>query len=246
LSTPKSTTNKKLNRTNSKDREKSLNKKESDRNNLSLKYTVKTIKEEESRFKEDKILSTQEEYKFTEEIEEIRKAQTVKKRLYNTEGKKILKANTIKSEKIVRQIPSFKERPRSEYKKEEINKNTIKHIERPKSSFKKYDTDNKLNEASLSTEASIFRGRIEDYAIGKEIGKGAYAIVKQANHKPTNRKMAVKIYEKSKLLDPQRKSSVKREIQILKKLDHVNIVKLNEVIDTAKQVRIYIIFRYCL
>ena len=107
---------------------------------------------------------------------------------------------------------------------------------RPNSSYKKSDLEIKLNEASLSTEASVFRGRIEDYAIGKEIGKGAYAVVKQSFHKPSNHKMAIKIYEKVKLLDIQRKNSVKREITILKKIDHQNIVKLYEVIDTAKQI----------
>jgi hypothetical protein len=119
---------------------------------------------------------------------------------------------------------------------------------RPKTGHKKYETEYKVHETSLSTQASsLFKGKIEDYAIGKEIGKGAYAIVKQALHKPTNRKVAVKIYEKSKLLDPQRNSSVKREIQILKKIDHVNIVKLHEVIDTPKQVKSFIIFyRFCL
>jgi hypothetical protein len=108
---------------------------------------------------------------------------------------------------------------------------------RPQTAYKKYETEYKIQETSLSTQASsLFKGRIEDYAIGKEIGKGAYAIVKLALHKPTNRRMAVKIYEKSKLMDPQRNSSVKREIQILKKIDHANIVKLHEVIDTPKQV----------
>lgn len=118
---------------------------------------------------------------------------------------------------------------------------------RAKSSYKKPDVEFKLNEASLSTEASsIFRGRLEDYAIGKEIGKGAYAVVKQGLHKPTNKKVAIKIYEKIKLLDTQRKNSVKREITILKKLEHSNIVKLHEVIDNTKQVRIILKFRFCL
>lgn len=112
---------------------------------------------------------------------------------------------------------------------------------RPKSCYKKQEFEMRLNEASLSTEASVFRGRIEDYSIGKEIGKGAYAIVKLAHHKPTGKKMAIKIYEKVKLLDPQKKNSVKREIQILKKLDHLNIVKLYEVIDCVKQVKFVII-----
>lgn len=84
----------------------------------------------------------------------------------------------------------------------------------------------------------MFRGRVEDYTIGKEIGKGAYAIVKQSVHKPTGKKLAIKIYEKLKLMDPLRKSAVKREILILKKLDHENVIRLYEVIDTAKQVKL--------
>jgi serine/threonine protein kinase len=108
---------------------------------------------------------------------------------------------------------------------------------RPKSTFKKYETEFRINETSLSTQASyLFRGIVEDYVIGKELGKGAYAIVKQALHKPTNKKFAVKIYEKSKLFDPQKSSSVKKEIQILKKIDHPNIVKMHEVLETSKQV----------
>ena len=110
-------------------------------------------------------------------------------------------------------------------------------VKRPLTSYKKYETEVRINETSLSTQASsLFKGRIEDYAIGKEIGKGAYAIVKQALHKPTNIYVAVKIYDKSKLIDPQRNSSVKKEIEILQKIDHSNIVKLHEVIATTKQV----------
>jgi hypothetical protein len=130
-----------------------------------------------------------------------------------------------------------KEIKKVEYKTKPALDKIIPAKKRPQTGLKNYKTEFKVNETSLSTQASsLFKGRIEDYAIGKEIGKGAYAIVKQALHKPTNRKLAVKIYEKSKLVDPQRKSSVKREIQILKKIDHSNIVKLHEVIETAKQV----------
>ncbi len=143
-----------------------------------------------------------------------------------------------------------KPRPKSEQKEKSLTYNplltagtlrstkdtSVKNI-RTKSSQKKTENEIRLNEGSLSTEGSShFRGRIEDYAIGKEIGKGAYAIVKQGLHKPTNRKVAVKIYDKVKLLDTQRKNSVKREIGILKKLDNQHIVKLMEVIDNPKQV----------
>lgn len=79
-----------------------------------------------------------------------------------------------------------------------------------------------------------FRGKIEDYIIGKEIGKGSYAIVKKGLNRNSNRKVAIKIYDKISLFDPQKKSSVKKEIEILKICDHENIVKLYEVIDTSK------------
>lgn len=89
----------------------------------------------------------------------------------------------------------------------------------------------------LEKDSIEFRGRIEDYKFIKEIGKGSYAAVKSALHKPTKRKYAIKIYERYKLMDPSKKTAVKREIQILKKLNHKNIVRLKEVIDNPKQVK---------
>lgn len=85
-------------------------------------------------------------------------------------------------------------------------------------------------------EMGVFRGKIEDYKFVKEIGKGAYAVVKSAIHKASGIKYAVKIYEKYKLMDPAKKTAVKREIQILKQIDHKNIVRMFEVIDAPKQV----------
>jgi serine/threonine protein kinase len=89
----------------------------------------------------------------------------------------------------------------------------------------------------------LFKGKLDDYIIGKELGKGSYAVVKQVLHKPSGMKLAIKFYDKFRLMDPLRKNAVKREIQIMKQLDHPNVVKLYEVIDTTKQVNfdIYII-----
>jgi serine/threonine protein kinase len=79
--------------------------------------------------------------------------------------------------------------------------------------------------------------QLSDYTFLEEIGKGAYAIVKKAFHKPTNSTFAIKVYEKIKLVDPQKRTSVKKEIQILKKLNHKNIVKLIDIIYTTNQVK---------
>ena len=98
------------------------------------------------------------------------------------------------------------------------------------------DDSKLLNSLSTVEGSTVFRGRIEDYNIGKEIGKGAYASVKSCINKISGMKLAVKIYEKIRLNDVYKRSAVKREIEVLKKVDHYNIVKLHEVIETLKTV----------
>ena len=83
---------------------------------------------------------------------------------------------------------------------------------------------------------------LNDYIIGNTIGTGAYGIVKYGIHKDTNRKVAIKIYEKSKLVDINRQKSVQGEIRILSKIEHTNIVKLYQTIDTQKF--LYIILEF--
>lgn len=61
-----------------------------------------------------------------------------------------------------------------------------------------YDTDD------LTT---LFKN---NYLVGKIIGEGAYATVRVAIYKPKQQKIALKIYEKSKIKDAQRKKSVIR------------------------------------
>jgi len=72
--------------------------------------------------------------------------------------------------------------------------------------------------------------RLEDfYDVGKDIGKGAFSIVREGTHKATGKKVAIKSiksrYIKNKLLI--------REIDIMKKVgNHPNILKLFEVFET--------------
>lgn len=63
-------------------------------------------------------------------------------------------------------------------------------------------------------------------------------------HKPTGERVAVKVYDRLKLMDVQRKKSALREIKILSKLNHQNIVKLYESIDSSKYV--YLVMEYAI
>ena len=73
--------------------------------------------------------------------------------------------------------------------------------------------------------------QLSKYNIGKTLGKGAYAIVKLVTDKATKIDYAMKIYKKNEIKDKVRKSCVNNEINILKKIQHENIIKLIEVID---------------
>lgn len=63
-------------------------------------------------------------------------------------------------------------------------------------------------------------------------------MVRQGIHKPSNRKVAIKSYEKSKLYSASRKSGVQNEIHYLKKISHENIVSFHDSVETAKHIHI--------
>ena len=87
-----------------------------------------------------------------------------------------------------------------------------------------------------------FNGKLDDYLITKELGKGSYAVVKLAVDKITRNKYAIKIYSKQTLIDPQKRNTVKNEINILKQIDNENVMKLYEVIDTPSN--LYLVLEY--
>jgi len=84
--------------------------------------------------------------------------------------------------------------------------------------------------------------KLAKYNVGATIGKGAYAIVKLGAHIETGRRVAIKIYNKLKFTDPKKKACLDREIKIMKRMNHPNVVKLYEVIDTPRQLFIIMEF----
>ena len=84
--------------------------------------------------------------------------------------------------------------------------------------------------------------KVERYLIGKELGHGAYAVVKIGYDKIENKKIAMKVYDKMKNMDIQRKKSIRREIKILQRLNHQGILKILDAFDT--QHHVYVVTEY--
>ncbi|KAM4702183.1 calcium/calmodulin-dependent protein kinase kinase 1 isoform 2-T3 [Discoglossus pictus] len=107
--------------------------------------------------------------------------------------------------------------------------------------------------------------QLNQYKLQSEIGKGSYGVVKLAYNQSDDKYYAMKVLSKKRLLKqygfprrpPPRGSKmgsgdqakpmaplerVYQEIAILKKLDHVNIVRLIEVLDDPAEDNLYMVF----
>ena len=133
-----------------------------------------------------------------------------------------------------------------------------KKMEKEMQSVKKENKTNIINQMNLNNinangniNSNIFNStnmhhnqmqhkydKLSKYEIGHTIGKGAYAKVKVVTNIITQEKFAMKIYDKNKLNDNSKKKCVYREIEILKRINHKNIAKLIEVINTQNHILI--------
>ncbi|XP_028567107.1 serine/threonine-protein kinase MARK2 isoform X15 [Podarcis muralis] len=107
-------------------------------------------------------------------------------------------------------------------------------------------------ESKPNTKSNMLRGRgpvtsadeqphIGNYRLLKTIGKGNFAKVKLARHVLTGKEVAVKIIDKTQL-NSSSLQKLFREVRIMKVLNHPNIVKLFEVIETEKT--LYLVMEY--
>ncbi|XP_023681283.1 MAP/microtubule affinity-regulating kinase 3a isoform X2 [Paramormyrops kingsleyae] len=121
------------------------------------------------------------------------------------------------------------------------------------------DTENHTSHSDGQTEITTRPGRsgarcrnsvasctdeqphIGNYRLLKTIGKGNFAKVKLARHILTGREVAIKIIDKTQL-NPTSLQKLFREVRIMKILNHPNIVKLFEVIETEKT--LYLVMEY--
>ena len=80
----------------------------------------------------------------------------------------------------------------------------------------------------------------KEFTENGQIGQGTFAVIKKCTHNKTKYEIALKTYEKKLLTRKSQLMAIHREIYILAGLEHPNIMKLFEVIDTKTHVNLVI------
>lgn len=102
------------------------------------------------------------------------------------------------------------------------------------------------NARPLSLSARMTFGRCTsstakwEPGLSQVLGEGSYGNVFRAKHRETGEVRAVKVISKAKI---KNKDRFKMEIDILKKLDHPNVIKLYETFEDHKYV--YLVMEIC-
>lgn len=77
---------------------------------------------------------------------------------------------------------------------------------------------------------------LDFYRIGKMLGRGAFGKVNLAMHKLVRKLVALKSLNKECLTDEVQKQKLMKEVNLLLKLRHDNVVKIYETIETKKHI----------
>ena len=79
-------------------------------------------------------------------------------------------------------------------------------------------------------------GSLPGYVLGEVVGEGGFCKVRLGIHQVSGAKTAVKLIDKSKLSSETDRKRVGREIRVLKRLTHPNVVRLFDVVETASRI----------
>jgi len=94
---------------------------------------------------------------------------------------------------------------------------------------------------NVSTKSKKTPIIVENYKLLRPLEQGKFGVVFLGKHLLTGEKVAIKVIDK--LQQKQRTlDEIRREAEIMKRLDHPNIIKVNQIIDTEKI--FYIIMEY--
>ncbi|KAF0736599.1 hypothetical protein AaE_008991 [Aphanomyces astaci] len=124
-------------------------------------------------------------------------------------------------------------------------------------SFTDSATPNDLPRHSIALETSTLRKHrlangetvVNKYVIKGELGKGSFGTVKLCANEEDGQLYAVKIMHKTFVQrmanrEDSLQDALRREVAIMKKLDHRNVVRLVEVIDDPSSQKVYLVQEY--
>jgi len=94
----------------------------------------------------------------------------------------------------------------------------------------------KKDEKEYQIAGAVHTDIKEDFILGDEIGRGGFSVVVEATSRANGEKYAVKIVEKSLIQEDIK--LLKREIDIMKQVEHENILKLIEIYEDDENVYI--------
>ena len=84
---------------------------------------------------------------------------------------------------------------------------------------------------------------LDKYENIEYLGKGAFGVVRLYQDKLTKEKVAIKIINKKKIPNKQYEANIKRELNILHNIHHINIIDAKQILNDSEN--IYIIMEYC-
>ena len=84
---------------------------------------------------------------------------------------------------------------------------------------------------------------LKDYEILSVIGEGTFGVVKLSKVKETGEKVAIKILEKKKIINKDDEERVTREIDMLKRVHHINVIKIFKIEEDEEN--LYLIMEFC-
>eukprot|EP01095_Lingulamoeba_sp_RSL-Kostka_P014431 TRINITY_DN62_c0_g1_i1.p1 TRINITY_DN62_c0_g1~~TRINITY_DN62_c0_g1_i1.p1 ORF type:complete len:254 (-),score=109.74 TRINITY_DN62_c0_g1_i1:80-841(-) len=98
------------------------------------------------------------------------------------------------------------------------------------------EEENSIGEIKLDDDEEILRNEdIDDfYEMGKEIGRGGFSVVIEGIDRKTKEKFAIKCIKKT-MVEGDDIKLLRREIKIMKKVNHPNILKLFEVFEDDEE-----------
>lgn len=113
------------------------------------------------------------------------------------------------------------------------------------------DIASRTHKALIDSDTATGRKLINQYEVLEELGRGVHGKVKKARDSETGEHVAIKIIPRfskkrrlGKVTALSQQDKTKREIAILKKIRHPNVVALLEIIDDPELQKIYMVLEY--